>query len=73
MKSEMESIKINNVWALVDPPEGIKSIGCKWIFKKKKDADEKVKTYKACLFAKDYRQHYGIDYDEIFSDRKSVV
>ena len=29
MKSEMESMKINSVWTLVDPPEGIKPIGCK--------------------------------------------
>ena len=67
MKSEMESMKTNNVWTLVDPPEGIKPIGCKWIFKKKKDADEKVETYKVHLIAKGYCQRYGIDYDEIFS------
>ena len=27
----------------------------------------KVETYKAHLVAKEYRQRYGIDYDEIFS------
>ena len=26
-----------------------------------------METYKACLIAKDYRQHYDIDYDEIVS------
>ena len=60
-------MEINNVWTLVDPLEGIKPIGCKWIFKRKRDADEKVETYKACLVAKGYRQQYGIDYDETFS------
>ena len=29
MKSEMESMKINDVWILVDPLEEIKPIGCK--------------------------------------------
>ena len=29
MKSEMESMYSNQVWNLVEPPEGIKSIGCK--------------------------------------------
>ena len=29
MKSEMESMEINSVWILIDPPEGIKFIGCK--------------------------------------------
>ena len=67
MKSEMESMKVNNVWILVDPPEGIKSIGYKWIFKKKRDVDGKVEIYKVHLVAKSYRQCYGIDYDEIFS------
>ena len=52
---------------LVDPSKGIKYIGCKWIFKKKKGTDRKVEIYKVHLFAKDYHQHYGIDYDEIFS------
>ena len=27
MKSEIESMKINDVWILVNPPEGIKSLG----------------------------------------------
>ena len=51
---------------LVDPPEGIKPIGCKWVFKRKKGADGKVETYKAHLIVKGYCQHYGIDYDVIF-------
>ena len=29
MKSEMESMEINSVWTLVDPPDGVKPIGCK--------------------------------------------
>ena len=52
---------------LVDLPEAVKSIGCKWIFKRKKGTDRKVETYKAHLVTKVYRQHYGIDYDKIFS------
>ena len=67
MKSEMESMEINNVWTLVDLPEGVKPIGCKWIFKRKRGTNGKVETYKARLVAKGYRQRYGIDYDETFS------
>ena len=55
------------VWTLSDAPEGIKPIGCKWVFKKKIDVEGKVVTYKARLVAKGYRQHQGIDYDETFS------
>ena len=46
--------EVNDVWILVDPPEGIKFIGYKWVFKRKRDTDEKVKIYKLYLVAKDY-------------------
>ena len=67
MNSEMESMKVNDVWTLVDPPEGVKPIRCKWVFKRKRGVDEKIETYKVRLVTKGYHQHYGIDYDEIFS------
>ena len=60
-------MKVNDIWILVDPLEGVKPIGCKWIFKRKKSANRKMETYKAYLIVKDYHQCYGIDYDEIFS------
>ena len=63
----MESMKVNDVWTLVDLLEGVKSIGCKWIFKRKRIVDGKVETYKVYLVVKGYRQHYGIDYDKRFS------
>ena len=67
MKLEMDSMYTNQVWTLVDPPEGIKPIGCKWIFKKKTDMEGNVITYKARLVAKGYRQKQGVYYDETFS------
>ena len=39
MKSEMQSMYSNQVWDLIEPPEGIKPIGCKWIYKKNRGAD----------------------------------
>ena len=57
----------NQVWTLVDPPEGIVPIGYKWILKRKISADGKVETYKARLVAKEFRQRQGVDYEETFS------
>ena len=67
MKSEMQSMYDNQVWTLIDPPEGIKTIECKWVFKKKTDLDGNVNTFKARLVAKGFKQTHGVDYDETFS------
>jgi hypothetical protein len=67
MKSELGSMSENQVWTLVDPPSDRKAVECKWIFKKKMDADGSVTVYKAWLVAKGFRQVQGVDYDETFS------
>ncbi|KAG8497104.1 hypothetical protein CXB51_008305 [Gossypium anomalum] len=67
MRSEIDSMYENQVWTLVDPPEGVKPIGCKWVFKKKTDIDGNVQTYKGRLVAKGFHQIHGVDYDETFS------
>ena len=36
MKLEIDSMHSNQVWTLVDPPEGIVPIWYKWIYKKKR-------------------------------------
>ncbi|RDX95965.1 hypothetical protein CR513_21434, partial [Mucuna pruriens] len=58
MKDEMKSMQDNDVWDLFELPEGVKPIGCKWIFKTKKDSKGNIERYKARL--------EDIDYKEIF-------
>ena len=67
MKAEIQSMYDNQVWDLVDLPNGSKPVGCKWVFKKKTDVDGKVQTFKARLLAKGFTQTQGIEYDETFS------
>nr|GFA05874.1 hypothetical protein [Tanacetum cinerariifolium] len=52
---------------LVELPPNGKTIGSKWLFKKKTDMDGNVHIYKARLVVKDYTQTPRIDYEETFS------
>jgi Reverse transcriptase (RNA-dependent DNA polymerase) len=45
----------------------VKSIGCKWIFKTKKDSEGNVERYKARLVAKGFTQKESIDFTKTFS------
>jgi hypothetical protein len=67
MVKEMDALDKNEAWDIVELPDGIKSVGSKWLFKKKFNAQGKVEKYKARLIAKGYSQVEGIDFGEIFS------
>ena len=62
MKDEIDSIEKNEVWELCDLPKDRKSIGCKWIPKRKYKADGSIDRFKARLVAKDFTQKLEIDY-----------
>ncbi|GJV85969.1 retrotransposon protein, putative, ty1-copia subclass [Tanacetum coccineum] len=67
MNTEMQSMKDNQVWILVDLPHNGRTVGSKWLFKKKTNMDGKVHTFNARLVANGYTQTYGVDYEETFS------
>jgi hypothetical protein len=67
MESKIQSMHDNQVWNLVDPINGVRPIGCKWVFKKKTDKKENVHIYKSWLVAKWFKQIHSIDYDKTFS------
>ena len=45
MKDELKSIKVNDIWDLVELPKGKKPIGCKWVFKSKRVSKDNVERY----------------------------
>ena len=54
MKDEMKSMQGNDIWNLVELPKDVKPIGCKWIFKTKRDSKGNVERYKARLVTKGF-------------------
>lgn len=47
MEKEMELLRENDTWDLVGFPDGRKTIGSKWVFKRKTNAVSHVKKFKA--------------------------
>nr|GEU33153.1 zinc finger, CCHC-type [Tanacetum cinerariifolium] len=67
MNVEMQSMKDNDVWVLVELPPNARIVGSKWFFKKKTDMYGAIYVFKARLEAKGFTQTYGVDYEETFS------
>ncbi|BFG20843.1 hypothetical protein CerSpe_071170 [Prunus speciosa] len=59
MLNELESMKNNQVWELVEPQKSQKLVGSKWVFKTKKDKDGRIERFKARLVAKGFTQRGG--------------
>ena len=67
MKEELKLMTQNNIWDLVELLEGSKRVGCKWVFKNKRDSNGNIERYKARLVAKGYTQKDDIHYKETSS------
>lgn len=57
----------NGTWEIVDLPHGRKTVGSRWVFKRKLNADSTLERYKARIVAKGYSQVGGVDFDELFA------
>ena len=67
MTEEISSLKRLGTYHLVRLPEGRKAIGCKWVYKIKRDANGKILRYKARLVAQGFAQRKGTDFQETFA------
>lgn len=67
MQEEFHALQRNRTWSLVPLPPNRTTIGCKWVFRVKENADGSLNKYKARLVAKDFHQQAGFDFNETFS------
>ncbi|KAI5323882.1 hypothetical protein L3X38_032955 [Prunus dulcis] len=67
MREEIEALHAQGTWDLVPLPAHKNLVGCKWVYRIKKNADGSIARHKAHLVAKGFSQEEGIDYYETFS------
>ncbi|GJS47424.1 putative ribonuclease H-like domain-containing protein [Tanacetum coccineum] len=67
MQEELLQFKRLDVWVLVPPPDNIKPLTLKWLFKNKHDEENTVIRNKTRLVVRGYRQEEGIDFEESFT------
>lgn len=67
MDDEINVLLHNQTWDIVPPLSSTNLVGCKWVFRVKRNPDSSISRYKARLVAKGFHQCPGIDFHETFS------
>jgi hypothetical protein len=65
--SEFDALHWQHTWSLVPPCPDQNVIGCRRVYKIKRNTDGSISRYKARLVAKGFHQQAGVDFDETFS------
>uniref|UniRef100_A0A5B7AA01 Reverse transcriptase Ty1/copia-type domain-containing protein n=1 Tax=Davidia involucrata TaxID=16924 RepID=A0A5B7AA01_DAVIN len=67
MSDEFNALVRNGTWDLVPSQPSLNVIGCKWVFRVKRNSDGSIARFKARLVAKGFHQRLGLDYSDMFS------
>ena len=67
MQQSYDALLKNKTWDIVPLPPNRQAIGCKWVFRVKKNVDGSINRFKAQLVAKGFLQVHGFDFHETFS------
>ena len=59
MESEFDVLQRQGTWSLVPPPFGHNIIGCRWVYKLKRNLYDVISHYKVRLVAKGFHQQAG--------------
>lgn len=68
MEIELKSLEKREVFGqIAHTPKGVKPVGYKWVFVRKRNEKNEIVRYKARLVAQGFSQMPGIDYEETYS------
>ncbi|XP_028118058.1 uncharacterized protein LOC114315645 [Camellia sinensis] len=73
MLDEYQALQKQGTWSLVTLPPDKQAIGCKWVFRLKRNSDGSIARHKARLVAKGFLQTKGVDYHETFIEKQLFV
>ena len=73
MQEELDSLKENEVWTLVNRPKNTNIVTNRWVFRIKRSPEGEIERYRARLVARGFSQVEGIDYFETYSPTASMV
>ena len=68
MGNEMDQLKKQKTWDLVDLPPNKKALKTRQVYKIKTDQNNQIIKQKARWVVKGFTQQYGIDYEETFAN-----
>nr|GEU62661.1 alpha-1,4 glucan phosphorylase L-2 isozyme, chloroplastic/amyloplastic [Tanacetum cinerariifolium] len=68
IQAELKSLEKREVFGpIVQTPKGVKLVGYKWVFVRKRNKKNEIMRYKARLVAQGFSQRPRIDYEETYS------
>jgi hypothetical protein len=67
MQTKFNALLHNKTWSLISPTTAKNVVGCKWVFKLKRKANDTIERHKARLVAKGYQHQASLDFGEMFS------
>ncbi|KAL0541611.1 hypothetical protein IC582_021664 [Cucumis melo] len=74
IQAELNSLTKHEVFGpVVYTPKGVKPVGFKWVFVRKRNKNNEVTRYKTRLVAQGFSQRSGIDYEETYSPAVDAI
>ena len=67
INAELDVLRRMGTWDVVDRPTSANVVGCKWVFRAKRNAQGAIVRYKARLVAKGFTQQENVDFHETFA------